>query len=402
MTQELAALRSLDDWVERHDFRAYDPFDGLSGWLRPLAVGKLGRQLLQQGVKRFPANLRPLLGIRPATSSKGMGYLARGYLKLFRLTGEALYLRKTSRCLDWLLENPSRGYSGHCWGNHFEYQSRLFHLPRNVPTVVWTAHIGHAFLDAWEVTGNARHLDTAKSICNFIVHGLERRSAGSGVCISYVPHLFSAVHNANLLAAAMLARTYSHTHEEGLRKIARQAVAYSVGAQRPDGSWWYGEAENLHWVDNFHTGYVLDCLWWYTHATGDDRYVASFKHGAKFFVNNFFLEDGTPKYYPHRAWPIDIQCAAQAIETLTLLAGAVDSGLLSLAEKVARWTIQNMQDRDGHFHFQRWPWRTNKTPMLHWGQATMLHALAGLMLEKTGDTTNARPVDAAEKIAAEL
>jgi rhamnogalacturonyl hydrolase YesR len=402
MTQEFAALRSLDDWVERHDYQAYDPFDGLSGWLRPLAVGKVGRQLLQQGVKRFPANLRPIMGIRPATSSKGMGYLARGYLKLFRLTGDTAYLQKTSRCLDWLLNHPSRGYSGHCWGNHFEYQSRLFHLPKDVPTVVWTAHIGFAFLDAWEVTGNARHLDTAKSICNFIKHSLERRPAGNGVCISYVPHLFSAVHNANMLAAAMLARTYSHTHEEGLRAIAAQAVAYTAGEQRMDGSWWYGEAGNLQWVDNFHTGYVLDCLWWYMHATGDHRYFASFKRGAEFFVKNFFLDDGTPKYYPHRAWPIDIQCAAQAIETLTLLAGALDHGLLSLAKKVAQWSTGNLQAPDGHFYFQKWPWGTNKTPMLHWGQATMLHALACLMLENAEDATKTPPLEAAETIAAEV
>ena len=38
-----------------------------------------------------------------------------------------------------------------------------------------------------------------------------------------------------------------------------------------------------------------------------------------------------------------------------------------------------MQDPDGHFYFQVWPWATNKTPMLHWGQATMLHALSCLL-----------------------
>jgi uncharacterized protein YyaL (SSP411 family) len=384
MTQELQALHSLDNWVERHGYQAYDPFDGLSGWLRPLAVGKLGRQLLQQGVKRFPKNLRPVLGIRPATSSKAMGYLARGYLKLFRLLGDAIYLEKASHCLDWLLKNPSPGYSGLCWGNHFEYQSRLFHLPQGVPTVVWTAHIGHAFLDAWEATNSEKHLDAAKSICNFIVNDLERRPAGNGICISYVPHMFSAVHNANMLGAAMLARTYSHTKEEKLKHIARQAVDYTADAQRPEGSWWYGEAENLHWADNFHTGYVLDCLWWYMRSTGDHRHAAVFEAGADFFVDNFFLEDGTPKYYPHRAWPIDIQCASQAIETLSLLAQALNPEHLALAQKVAQWTIHNIQDPDGHFYFQKWPWGTNKTPMLHWGQATMLHAIACLLHAKAG------------------
>ena len=61
----------------------------------------------------------------------------------------------------------------------------------------------------------------------------------------------------------------------------------------------------------------------------------------------------------------------------------LDSRHLRLAEKVATWTIANLQDPDGHFYFQRWPWRTNKTPMLHWGEATMLNALAGVLMEKS-------------------
>ena len=34
----------------------------------------------------------------------------------------------------------------------------------------------------------------------------------------------------------------------------------SVSAQRPDGSWPYAEGEGHGWVDNFHTGYVLEAL----------------------------------------------------------------------------------------------------------------------------------------------
>lgn len=44
-----AAIQRLDGWIEAQDWRAYDPFDGLNAWLRPLAIGKLGRQLLLQG-----------------------------------------------------------------------------------------------------------------------------------------------------------------------------------------------------------------------------------------------------------------------------------------------------------------------------------------------------------------
>lgn len=379
----LESIRRLDAWLECHHYRAYDPFDGLNAWVRPLALGRLGKQLLQQGVRRFPLNLRPLLGIHPSVSSKGFGYLARGYLKLYRALKQEEYLDKAIFCLDWLKSNASHDYGGLSWGNHFDYQSRVFYLPKGTPTIVWTSHIGQAFLDAWEIMQDEKYLQIARQICYFILAGLERRPEGQGVCLSYIPGQYRAVHNANMLGAALLARVYKHTGQEEMKSVATQAVDYTVGAQLPNGAWWYGEADNLHWVDNFHTGYILDSLWWYLSATGDTHHVAAFKRGADYFVANFFLPDGTPKYYPQKIWPIDIQCAAQAIETLTFLAQAQhEPSRLDLARQVATWTVAKMQDPSGYFYFQRLPMVINRTPTLHWGQATMLHALACLVLEE--------------------
>ena len=378
------AIQRLDGWLEAHHWQAYDPFDGLNAWLRPLAIGKLGRQLLLQGVKRFPWNLRPLLGIRPATSSKGMGYFARAYFKLYQVWNSQTYLQRAQNCLSWLLSHATRGYSGLCWGNHFDYQSRVFYLPKGVPTVVWTAHIGHAFLDAHDLVGQPAYLEAIQSICQFIATDLERRSESPGVCISYIPGGYYPVHNSNMLAAAVLARAYALTGDTTLREIAAQAVTYTVARQRGDGSWWYGEAEDLHWVDNWHTAYVLDSLWWYMKSTDDWTHQEVFRRGATFWVQNFFLADGTPKFYADRTYPIDIQAAAQAIETLCLLSEIYDPTCLDAAHRVALWTITHMQHPDGHFYYERTRWWLNRTPMLHWGQATMLHALACLL--ETGST----------------
>ena len=56
-----------------------------------------------------------------------------------------------------------------------------------------------------------------------------------------------------------------------------------------------------------------------------------------------------------------------------------DPEALPLAMKIARWTIANMQDPSGYLYYRRYSrWLVNKTPTLHWGQATTLCALAGL------------------------
>ena len=371
----LASARQTHEWLVDHDYTAWDPFEALRGWATPLCRSKLSRQLLIKAVRMAPVNLRPALAIRPTRSAKAMGYFARAYLKLDASNPGCGYVDHARSALEWVLEHPSPGYSGLAWGNHFDYQNRLFLLPAGEPTVVWTALIGHAFIDAWEQLGERRWLEAARSAAAFILNDVERREMGDGVCISYIPSAFSAVHNANVLAAGFLARVGLHANDQQALAVARGAVDYTVGCQRGDGSWWYGEAENLHWVDNFHTGYVLDSLWWYMVGSGDTRHAERFVSGADFFVTNFFRADGLPKYYPDRWWPVDIQCAAQSIETLVLLSEVLDQRLLPLAEQVAEWTIEHMQQADGHFAYQMWPAITNTTPMLHWGQATMLHAL---------------------------
>ena len=101
--------------------------------MRPLTFEtKFLRTVLQQGVRRFPVNLRPVLGITKEHSSKGMGFLARGFMRLHKTTGDQVWKDKAEFALQWLVENRLPGYSGACWGNHFDYQSRGFYLPKRV------------------------------------------------------------------------------------------------------------------------------------------------------------------------------------------------------------------------------------------------------------------------------
>jgi rhamnogalacturonyl hydrolase YesR len=131
-------------------------------------------------------------------------------------------------------------------------------------------------------------------------------------------------------------------------------------------------------VDNFHTGYVLDCFKHYAESTGDSRFDRKLRKGYDFWKNTFFLKDGTPRYYDRKTLPLDIQCSSQAIDTFVFFSDQ-DPEALQLARKIAHWTIANMQDNTGYFYYRRYSrWLVNKTPTLHWGQATMLCALGGL------------------------
>jgi hypothetical protein len=377
--QLLVSINKLNDWLERNDYRGYDTFDGLSASVRPLTFEtNFLRTVLQQVVRRFPLNLRPLLDIPKSRSTKGMAFLARGFMRLEDATGDRTWGEKAESSLGWLIENQSKGYSGACWGNHFDYQSRSFYLPKGVPTIVWTSLIGHAFLDGFDHFRKQRYLEVAVSACEHIMRDLNTLPDGESACISYIPKKDSWVHNANTLGASLLARTYSHTKNELYRELAQKAIGYTAKYQRGDASWYYGEKENLHWVDNFHTAYVLDCFKYYTETTKDQQFDEHMMRGYEYWKKTFFLNDGTPRYYDHKTLPLDIQCSSQAIDTLVFFQDRDPEGL-SLAIKVAQWTIDQMQDRTGYFYYRRYsPWLVNKTPTLHWGQATMLCALAAL------------------------
>ena len=374
------SIGTLSSWLEKNDYRGYDTFDGLNAkYLRPLTFEtNFLRTVLQQGVRRFPLNLRPLLGIPKSRSTKGMGYLAKGFIRLHQATGEQVWADRAVHALDWLTENQSKGYSGACWGNHFDYQSRSFYLPKGVPTIVWTSLIGHAFLDGYDHFKQDKYLEVAVSACEHILRDLDRLTEGDTLCLSYIPTANKQVHNSNTLGASLLARTSSRTGNTQYRSIAQKALQYTANHQRADSSWYYGEADNLHWVDNFHTAYVLDCFKYHAANTGDDRFVENMMNGYAYWKKTFFLPDGTPRYYDHKTLPIDIQCSSQAIDTLVFFHD-VDPDNLPLALSVAKWTIEHMQDPTGYFYYRRYSsLLVNKTPTLHWGQATMLCALAGL------------------------
>jgi polysaccharide biosynthesis protein VpsJ len=377
----LDSINRLSRWLDANNYQGYDPFDGLNArFLRPLTFeSPLLRIVLQQSVRRFPLNLRPFLGIRRNYSTKGMGFLARGFIRMHQLTGEKEWEQKARFALEWLTGHQSKSYTGACWGNHFDYQSRSTFEMQDAPSVVWTSLIGHAFLDAYENFGTESFLNTVVSSCEHIIHDLGAYREGDTVCIHYFPTSRHQVHNANTLGASLLARTYLHTRNEAYRALAEKAIRYTAKYQRADGSWYYGEAANLHWVDNFHTAYVLDCFKIYGESTGDTQFDRQLTHGYNYWKKTFFLADGKPKYYSQKTMPLDIQCSSQAIDTLVFFSSR-DPESLDLAMSVARWTIANMQDRSGYFYYRRYsPWLVNKTPTLHWGQATMFCALAGLL-----------------------
>ena len=226
--------------------------------------------------------------------------------------------------------------------------------------------------------------------------GFRVEQTPTGVCLSYVAFNQVSIHNSNMLGAALLARAGVLTARADAIELARQAMLYSCARQSADGAWFYGEAPKYHWIDSFHTGYNLDSLKRYTDSTGNQEFAGHLARGYGYFKQHFLEHDGRTKYMHDRLFPVDIQCAAQAIDTLSYFS-TDDAQALELACRVAHWTISNMQSPKGFFYYRDLGWMKIRTPMFHWGQGTMFKALAHLMgqLRAPGQPTAAVEVGTA-------
>jgi hypothetical protein len=374
---EQSLMRAID-WVTSHQYKAYEPADGNSSVLFHLTGGRvLPMRILQQIVLRSPINIRPLLGVRAHESAIGRGYLAWAYLTLYRQNNAPAAKESALSCLQWLIDHRAGGYDEFCWGDPYEYATRSGRRPFGEPLLIWTALIGQTFIEAYETIGDQQYLKVATSCARWVT-SLPVEQTATGACLSYNAYTQSSIHNANLMGAAFLARLSGHTGDSTALAAARSAVEYSCTRQRPDGAWFYAEAPKYHWIDNFHTGYNLSALAVYRMASGDHSFDHHFSQGLTYFKAHLFEADGRPKYFHDRTYPVDIQCAAQAIDTLVHVSDW-DAESLPLAMKVADWTIAHMQVRDGHFAYRDLGWILVRTPMLHWGQGTMIKALASLV-----------------------
>lgn len=369
------SLERVVAWVRNNKYRGYEPADGNSSILSPFTGGRIfPMRVLQQAVLRAPFHIRPLIGVRPHESAIGRGYMAWGYLVMSRRSASPLIRHEAKACLDWLVAHRARGYDDLCWGDPYDYATRSGRRPYGEPILIWSALIGQAFLEAFELLGDAQYLHAAESIGRWIL-ALPVEHTESGLCLSYVAYGQNSVHNSNAMGAAFLARLGSLSDNQEALAIARRAMMYTCARQRTDGSWFYAEAPKYHWIDNFHTGYNLSALRTYRAASNDHSFDEQLSKGTRYFKATFFEPDGRPKYFHDRTYPVDIQCAAQSIETLASLSDE-DPDCLTQALAVADWTIDNLQAGDGHFCYRDLGWAKVSTPMLHWGQATMVKALA--------------------------
>jgi len=368
-----SALRSLDAFCRKAGYRGWDPFDGLNSRLfkaSPLSRSPFFRLAWIQFFKRSPFNFRRVFLVPKVPNAKGLALFASAYLSL----GET---EKAGGLLSLIKKLAPPGAQGTGWGYTFDWQARAFYVPAGTPNMVVTVFVANAFLDFHDATSDEEAMEFAVDAGKFILENLILFEESEVLCFGYVPGESARVHNANMLGAALLARLYSYTTDPIFYEKSQKAMRYSVNALAPEGAWPYGELPYHRFIDNFHTGYNLVALKKWMEYTGDLVWERHLRKAYHYYLNTFWHMNGAPKYYYNSLYPIDIHCSAQGIITCLELAEHDDRSL-PIERQIAQWAIDNMQDQEGYFYYQKTQWYTNRIPYMRWSQAWMFYALATL------------------------
>jgi hypothetical protein len=374
------SLNRLQQYIEAEEFKGFDPYDALKSPIFKLPFLRSNKFLrfgTQQMVKRIPFNTRPLLlipkGYNPVTL--GLCIQAYSYLYLSEGAKKNRYLENIDFLVDELIRLIPDNFSGACWGYDFDWEARNAKIPAYQPTVVATGIIANALFIAHKIIGHNESKKLVQSAAKFIVNDLNRSYKNESVCFSYSPFDNQQVFNASMKGARLLSQAYYFNRDPKLLQLAKRAVEFVVSHQKGDGSWGYSLSKKGDWSDNYHTGYVLDCLDEYQKLSNDFTFSDQLKRGYSFYIKNFITEIGIPKFYSNKIYPIDCTAASQFILTTTRF------GDISLATRSAEWMSENMQKSTGSFRFRKYKHYSNSTSFMRWSDAWLFAALSYLRLK---------------------
>lgn len=368
-------------YSEQEDWKGYDKHDGLNCTLVRALFGwnRWTRLIAIQAMMRSPINLRPLLRQPKVDNPKGLALFVLGSLDRYALAGAPRDLQRARALIARLdrLAVPVTG-GAHAWGYQYPWQDLGFYAPAGTPNAVVTAFVCEALLAAHRSLGESDLLARVAKAIPFFLGGLRRlKDEPDELCLSYMPvDMRMRVLDVSILIAAVLAEFARQSGEAQWREPARRLAGYVVHRQTSYHAWFYTDPPNDSPIrhDNYHTGFILDALWRYMQASGDMRWEERYWNGMDFYAEHLFEPSGAPRWMSDRAYPYDIHGAAQGILSFTRHPARYGA----LAQRIARWTLDEMYDPQGRFYYQRTRWYTKRFTFLRWCNAWMVRGLAAL------------------------
>ncbi len=316
-------------------------------------------------------------------------HYAMAFLFLGEALGQEQYYRRGLHFLDILEQTRCPGYENYCWGYPFNWETVRGTIQEGTPLITTVPYVYEAFKEAYQMDGKDRWRQIMRSIAQHAVQDYQdfETSASASTC-SYTPDPKDSVGvvNANAYRAFLLTSAATDFSEEKYRKIAERNLNFVLESQNPDGSWYYANDGQRHFIDHFHTCFVLKALAKIETLTGDPKCTAAIERGVRYYVTSLFDQRGLPRPFsrPPRliVYRRELYDYAESVNLAILLKGRfpqLDSILSNVVEEV----LGAWQKPDGSFRSRQLLLGWDGTPMHRWAQSQMFRSLCLLLRERT-------------------
>jgi hypothetical protein len=363
------------NYLEKNEYKSFDYFDALSSPLLNNFSNQLIRRISIQLIGKSIINIRPLLGIKRKLHTKLISDLLSIYSKLYNTRNEEIYLRKAYSIYDILITRGIKSNDKIAWGLNFPYSSRFVDSNENTPNIFNTLNSVISLLDFYKVTNDENIIIHVKSSLNYIFEDLGLVEITRNCkWLRYYPGQTIPTYNVNAMAAYVFAMVNNiYKNEIVSLETIDSLINFLLDGQNKNGSWFYSESKNGKWIDGFHSGYIIESLSYMN--INEILHDDSFQKSVSYYIDNLFTNEGIPKYYNNKIYPIESQNCAQAIQTISKLIMNHKFDYFILLENIIDNVIKHLYNSNGYFYYKKEKYFTNKNIFFRWSISPMLLAL---------------------------
>jgi hypothetical protein len=316
-------------------------------------------------------------------------HYASGFALLAETLESDICYQRALHFLEVLLATRCPGYVRHGWGYPFDWTTRNGVIRQGTPLITSLPYVYDAFAQVFRLDRSARWLEIMRSIAEHALRDYHDQviSPAASSC-SYTPSPADPcrVVNASAYRAFLLIRAAEDLDQSAYRTVGERNLNFVLESQNDDGSWYYAMDGVRHFIDHFHTCFVLKALVKIERLTGNARCTAAIERGVSYYVNNLFDARRLPKPFARAprmtVYRRELYDCAECINLGVLLRGRFRD-LDGILAAVVREMLGPWRKRDGSFRSRRLLAGWDNVPMHRWAQAQMFRSLAFLLHQST-------------------
>jgi len=361
-------------YARDRNYIGYDKHDGMSSRIRSEIPfdNRWVNLVFQEGSKRAPVNVRPMLLVEQRPNPKGLSLFSMANYTAYRLSDEDRYHTEAIETVNRVISYDNDEYAGFGIGHTHQLQGFKTRKETNVPGIVQTSYAVKALLRLSAEDNSYREIATGGAC--FVREELDPNRTSAGVRVKYNPtdKPESYTLNANAVAARMFIDLYERLGDDEYAELATEILSYVAENQNKHGGWEYKDPPSASHLgmDNYHNGFIIESFLRYQEVVDPDAFTKTVNDALDFYRTVLYDDNGAPCWDEESKYPRDIHAAAQGIVTFT------HAGDLEFARRIIDWTIENLYAGDGQFYYQKRRWYTKRFTLMRWCQAWMTYAIS--------------------------